>query len=189
MIALIHYELDEREAAELMYQSQLSGKSNLYHRELGFWLGASKEQVTPDHSWLSEYSSVDYMVVEKIARYFQEINDYPNALQVCHYASHYYEKSYLEEKIQLQLILSLGNTADLIEKANFLHKKFPYNPDYLFCLGYGQLNSKSYKDAVETLELAADLSHHRNPDILKCLGHAYVERFRKIKRKAFISVP
>ena len=73
LIALIHYELDEREAAELMYQSQLSGKSNLYHRELGFWLGASKEQVTPDHSWLSEYSSVDYMVVEKITNAFKRL--------------------------------------------------------------------------------------------------------------------
>lgn len=183
LIAIIHFELDEIEAAELMLSSLEQSKSNLYTRELQFWLDARKSEHILAHDWLLKYGSVDYVAVEKVARYFAQLSDYSNSLSVCRYASDYYEESCLEEKIQLQLIIELESWNDAEEVSGFLHKKFSHNPDFLFQLAYAKFRNKRITQAIDNLEQAAELSHHQDPHILHLLGHAYVERFKKSQSK------
>ena len=183
LIALTHFELDEIEAAELMLRSLQKGKSNLYQRELQFWLEARDVDRVPDHSWVFQYKSTDYVVIEKIARYFAINSDFSSALKICAAANKNYEKSHLDKQIQLQLIVNLSNWNDALEVSSFLHNKFPQNPTFLHQAGHACFQMKKYKDAIDYLELGREVSNHQDPDILNLLGHAFVERFKASQKE------
>ncbi|SMF46751.1 tetratricopeptide repeat protein [Pseudobacteriovorax antillogorgiicola] len=185
LIALVHFELDEIEAAELMINSLDAEKHNLYFCELRFWLTTRDLEQNPDESWLFQFKTIDYVVIEKVARYFATNSAYDRSLGVCHAAEKAYAKSHLDKQIQLQLIMKLGCWKDALEASDFLHKKFPQNPSFLLDAGYASFQLKKYKDAVDYLEMGKGVSYEQDPDILNLLGHSYVELFKQSHKESY----
>lgn len=181
LIALIHYELDEIEAAELMLRGLEKETKNLYLFELEFWLSVRDADHQGDESWVSSCQAVDYIVIERVAKFFSTNNAFDRALALASIADKSASGSHLGEQVKLQLILNLENWQDSLELSKTLRKAFPGNNTFRYYEAYACFRLDRFQDVVSYLGSGEKSSNQMDPDSLNLLGHAYVELYKEKK--------
>ncbi|NRA65566.1 MAG: hypothetical protein HRU19_13845 [Pseudobacteriovorax sp.] len=177
LIAMIHYELGEVEAAELMLSSISRSQRDLYSEELRYYLRLHEED-SPEWDWIYDFASCDYIVVEKLVDSLVVRGRFAEACELSQYAAKYYPQSYIYEKVKLEVVRAVGPFSDVIEIVSSLAEKFPMRHQYQYLKGLSLFRTKRYEEAANCFESAIETAHEPHPEYLTRLGHCQSELYR-----------
>ncbi len=176
LVAIAHFELGELEAVRLMIDSLDIKRKNLYQRELLYLL---HQGVSDEFNWLNSYQLEDYIVFENIALAQLGVQRYDRALMISESLSDAYKDSYLNKKIQLELVKTLGNGSDICELSSDLLTVFPENFEFRFIYSLGLFKNGQYSQAIQNLQNDSLKRHNQNYKSLTLMGHCYVKLFQE----------
>lgn len=174
---LIHFELDEIEAARLMARSVSAQKYNPYVLEL--------EQLCRNRTNLDKVTNLllpvknlvfDYCQLTTLAKTLYEAQDQNNLKWVVERIMQLYPESPLAAQFALQDAVEKNQFEVARSHARALAKRFTNNVEFAFQYGYIAAKSGDYDNAITELTRASALANHEDPDVLSWLGFSLARK-------------
>ena len=172
---LIHYELDEFEAAHLL-QKAIGQSSDPYAIELRHLTETrtQPEAVLP-LLWTIRDELQDFFHLQTLARGLFLLKDNLKLRWVIDHITQRFRGSPVQDLFDMHIAVDQKNYEKAGQAALALVERFPGNSDYRFHLGYIAVMVENYAMAIKQLSMANDLTDHSDPDILNWLGFALSE--------------
>lgn len=176
MIGLIHFELDEIEAANLVYGS-LRQYQDMYVFELKQHLSNRVSLAEKSHKQLLSHREavVDYLHFQSLARVLTVDGDLQNLNWVFKTIDQVYPGSPLPEYFVMQMRFEEKDYRGALEVAQHLVREFPENHDFLFYAGHTAFKTKQYELAADLLKQLSGKSKGSDPDVFCLLGMVYAQ--------------
>lgn len=174
LVGMIHFELDEIEAANLIYNT-VRQIQDPYVLELRQYLTNRISLQPKSHKQLLSHREalVDYMHFQSLARILCLDGDLQNLNWVFKAVDQFYPGSPLPESFVMQMQIEEQDFTSAVDIANNLKTRFPVNYDFAFYAGYTALKAKKYDEAIAHLSQLNAIKSEKDPDVLCLLGVAH----------------
>jgi tetratricopeptide (TPR) repeat protein len=172
---MIHFELDEYDAANLILSS-IKVYDNPYVAELqGVLATRTSTSFAMEELWAKRDEIIDYFHMATLAHHFASLNEGLKLDWILERIKSCYQESPLPDFFKYHQLLSAGQAHKACGVIGKLVDRFPGNTEYRFHAGYAAAKSGDYVAAVENLSVAASLTENSDPDILNWLGFSLSE--------------
>jgi hypothetical protein len=169
---VIHLELDEKQAVELLMRVLKDRTDNPYCLE--FHQMVNFRQATTDSFSQPLLETIkpieDYFHWQTVARGFLLNQRQKELTRTLYHTSNYFPASPLADEFKYHLHVERSEYAQALQFATALNDRFPENNDYGFFLGYAQFHAQDYKASVKTLAATLEKSMDADPDSLLMLA-------------------
>jgi len=174
---LIHFELDEIDAASTIARSLRKETHNLYGLELRQLIEDRTSPRFKKPLLLSqEHNLRDYFHFESLAKSLVLRNENQAFHILGRRIREIFPESPLIESIELMSFVTKGEYRSGIHLANQLVAKFPGNVEYSIQLAYVATRARDFDTAITELTRAANLHTEVDGDALSLLGYALAEK-------------
>lgn len=174
---LIHFELDEIEAAKLMARSVADQTHNPYVMEL--------EQLCRNRMNIDRVTNLllpmkdkifDYCQLATLAKTLYQAKDHNNLKRIVERIEQLYANAPLAAQFAMQDAVEKKQYDIAKKHAQTLAKRFTGNIEFAFQNGYIAAKSAEYDSAITELTRASGLARHEDPDILSWLGFSLARK-------------
>ncbi len=174
---LIHFELDEVDAAKLMARSVADQKLNPYVLEL--------EQLCRNRTNLDKVTNLllpiknhvfDYCQLATLAKTLYQAKDHNNLKWAVERIGQLYPEAPLAELFAMQDAVEKKQFEAAKSHARTLTKRFSDNVEFAFQYGYVAAKAGDHDNAITELTRASNMLHHEDPDVLSWLGFSLARK-------------
>ena len=173
--AIVHLELDEWEACELLALCLDKNFECPYSLE---FIQRYQLRIAPEEEGYyinleySERDLVDYFHWLNLARAYLLCEGEDELVSILKFASKLFPESPMHDEFFAYLYLDDYRVAEAKTYANQLKTRFPNNCDFFYLNGYVLRNLKDYKGAIKSFQ-NANILEPKDPDILAELAHCH----------------
>ena len=166
---MIHYELDEFEAAGLHLKA-IGPTSEPYAMELTQLVQNRIVAAEPPALWGIRDDLQDFFHMQTLARGLLLSADSMKLQLVLERITQRFRGSPVRDLFEMHVAFDQKNYEQAGQAALSLVERFPGNSDYRFHLGYIAAAVENYPMAIRQLSMANELTDHNDPDILNWLS-------------------
>jgi hypothetical protein len=172
---IIHYELDEWEAVELLYATLKDQSHARYCQEfcLSYTLRKNPEALTAGALWQDAMGG-DYLQWKLAALCLQVTGNHRELERLLAHSAQLFPLSPLRESYLAHGCIDKGAYGAAREHSRWLQQTYPKNSDYYILASYIELNRGKFTTAIALLKKAALLpGRAHDPDLAALLSYAY----------------
>ncbi|MBF0441576.1 MAG: hypothetical protein HQK54_06700 [Oligoflexales bacterium] len=179
---LIHFEMDEIEAVDLILVSLKKEKANPYILELRQLVDSRFHLKNPPIYLQKVQDQIgDYFHFQTLARGYLMRNKQKDLIELLNEIKNQFPYSPLPDIFQLHKLMEQGEWRSCKNIAANLSSRFPGNREYGFQLGFISAKLGEYDDALRELNRINNLHEEPDPDVLNWMGFCLTEKAIKEK--------
>lgn len=183
---LIHFELDEIDAAKLFADSLRAVRGDNYCLEFVFLVNQrlyDKKAITVFHKKVDQLE--DYFHLMTVARFYLDSGDSESLERIYKRTHKLYSNAPLENNFKLHLSLGRDDFASAGQHACDLVERFPAQMEYRIFAAYSKIMLGESEKAVEILEAAMPLGVEEDVDGSALLGACYTGLYQELSDETY----